>query len=61
MLYSILMSLVLGDSCAPAFNPPPAGGGVVVALQSVMLLVLSSQSCLSGSLLTELLCYCSMV
>ena len=43
--YSILMLLVLGDSCAPVFDPPPTGGGVVVALQSAMLLVSSSQDC----------------
>ena len=30
--YSISTSLVLGDSCAPAFDPPPTGGGVVIAL-----------------------------
>ena len=45
MLYSSLMSLVLGDSCAPVFDPPPMGGGVVVALRSVTLLVLSSRDC----------------
>ena len=45
MLYSSLMSLVLGDSCAPVFDPPPTRGGVVVASQSVTLLVLSSQDC----------------
>ena len=45
MSYSSLMSLILGDSCAPAFDPPPAGGGIVIALQSAMLLVLSSQHC----------------
>ena len=44
-LYSILMSLVLGDSCAPVFDPPPMGGGVVVASRSVTLLVSSSQDC----------------
>ena len=61
MLYSSLMSLVLGDFCAPVFDPPPPGGGVVVALWSAMLLVLSSRSCLSGSLLTVLPCYCLTV
>ena len=30
-LYSSLTLLVLGDSCAPVFDPPPMGGGVVVA------------------------------
>ena len=45
MLYSHLMSLMLGDSCAPASDLPPTGGGVVVASRSVMLLVLSSQDC----------------
>ena len=40
---SNLMSLVLGDSCAPASNPPPVGGGLVVALWSLMPLLLSSQ------------------
>ena len=44
-LYSSSTSLVLGDSCAPVFDPPPVGGGVVVASQSAMLLVLSSQDC----------------
>ena len=34
--------LILGDSCAPAFDPPPTGGGVVVVSRSAMLLVLSS-------------------
>ena len=61
MSYSILMSLVLGDSCAPVFDPPPAGGGVVVVSQSAMLLVLSPRSHLSGLLLTVLLCYRLMV
>ena len=42
MLYSSSTSLVLGDSCAPVFDPPPAGGGVVVASRSAMLLVSSS-------------------
>ena len=42
MSYSSLTLLVLGDSCAPVFDPPPAGGGIVVASQSAMLLVLSS-------------------
>ena len=42
MSYSSLMSLVLGDSCAPVFDPPPMGGGVVVASQSAMLPVSSS-------------------
>ena len=45
MSYSHLTSLMLGDSCAPAFDPPPAGGGVVVVLWSAMLLVLSSWDC----------------
>ena len=44
-LYSSLMSLVLGDSCAPVFDPPPTGGGVVVASQSATLLVSSSRDC----------------
>ena len=61
MSYSSLMSLVLGDSCAPVFDPPPTGGGVVVASRSAMLLVSSSQSHLSGLLLTALPCYCSTV
>ena len=43
--YSLSMSLVLGDSCTPVFDPPPAGGGVVAALQSVTLLVSSSRDC----------------
>ena len=42
MSYSSSTSLILGDSCAPAFDPPPVGGGVVVALRSAMLLVSSS-------------------
>ena len=45
MSYSILTLPVLGDSCAPAFDPPPTGGGVVVASWSAMLLVLSSWDC----------------
>ena len=45
MSYSSLTSLILGDSCAPVFDPPPVGGGVVVASQSVTLLVSSSQDC----------------
>ena len=45
MSYSISMSLVLGDSYAPVFDPPPMGGGVVVALWSATLLVSSSQDC----------------
>ena len=40
--YSISMSLVLGDSCAPVFDSPPVGGGVVIASRSAMLLVSSS-------------------
>ena len=59
--YSSSTSLILGDSCAPVFDPPPAGGGVVVASQSATLLVLSSQLHLSGSLLTALPCYCLTV
>ena len=59
MSYSSLMSLILGYSCAPVCDPPPAGGGVVVASRSATLLVSSSWSCLSGLLLTVLLCYCS--
>ena len=43
--YSSLTSLILGDSCAPVFDPPPAGGGVVVVSQSAMLLVSNSQDC----------------
>ena len=31
MSYSHLTSLMLGNSCAPASDPPPMGGGVVVA------------------------------
>ena len=61
MSYSSSTLLILGDSCAPVFDPPPAGGGVVVALRSATLLVLSSWSCLSGSLLTALPCYCLTV
>ena len=45
MSYSSLMSLILGDSCAPVFDPPPAGGGVVVESRSATLLVLSSRDC----------------
>ena len=60
-LYSSLMSLVLGDSCAPASDPPPIGGGFVVASQFAMPLVSSSWLHLSGSLLTALPCYCAMV
>ena len=45
MLYSSSTSLVLGDSCAPASDPPPMGGGFVVALQSATPLVLSSWAC----------------
>ena len=45
MSYSSLASLVLGDSCAPVFDPPPAGGGVVVASRPATLLVLSSWDC----------------
>ena len=54
------MSLVLGDSCAPAFNLPPVGGLVVVSWSPTPLL-LSSQSCLSGSPLTALPCHCVTV
>ena len=43
--YSSSMSLVLGDSYAPVFNPPPMGGGFVVVSQSVTLLVSSSWDC----------------
>ena len=41
-LYSHPTLLVLGDSCAPASDPPPIGGGFVVVSQSAMPLVLSS-------------------
>ena len=67
MSYSNSTLLVQGDSCAPASNPPHVGGGFVVASQSTMPLVLSSHrfmsswSCLSGSLLTALPCYCATV
>ena len=44
-LYSSLTSLVLGDSRAPASDPPPIGGGFVMASQSATLLVSSSQDC----------------
>ena len=43
--YSSSMSLVLGDSCFPVFDPPPTGGGVVVVLWSATLLVSSSWDC----------------
>ena len=36
------MSLILGDSCSPVFDPPLVGGGVVVVLRSATLLVSSS-------------------
>ena len=45
MSHSISTSLVLGDSCAPVFDPPPMGGGVVVASRSATLLVSSSWDC----------------
>ena len=61
MSYSSSTLLILGDSCAPVFDPPPVGGSVVVVSQSAMLLVLSSQLRLSGSLLTVLPCYCLTV
>ena len=43
--YSHSTLLVLGDSYAPASDPPPMGGGFVVALQSATPLVLSSRAC----------------
>ena len=66
MLYSHSTSLMLGDSCAPASDPPPVGGGFVMMSWSPMPLVPSSRTCelmlhLSGSLLTVLLCYCVTV
>ena len=39
------MSLMLGDSCSPAFNLLPTGGGLFVVSQSAMPLLLSSWSC----------------
>ena len=45
MLYSHSISLVLGDSCAPASDPPPVGGGFVMASQLAMPLVSSSWTC----------------
>ena len=45
MLYSRLTSLVLGDSYAPASDPPPIGGGFIVASQSAMPLVSSLWTC----------------
>ena len=39
------MSLVLGDSCAPASNSLPVGGELVVVLQSLKPLLLSSWRC----------------
>ena len=60
-LYSHSTLLMRGDSCAPDSDPPPTGGGFVVASRSVMLLVSSSRSHLSGLLLTALPCYCMTV
>ena len=45
MLPSNSTLLMLGDSCAPASNPPPTGGGLFVASQSLMPLLLSLWRC----------------
>ena len=45
MLSSNSTLLGLGDSCAPASNPPLTGGGLLVVLQSLMPLFSSSWRC----------------